>query len=139
MGVLKILTNLKNKGIQVHALGLQSHLACHRPLAPKAFGEFLREVKGLGLEVIITELDVRNDKLQMDDAAKAQAAGNYVRHFLEMVQENVPVKTLVTWGLTTRYSWLMKQHKSAVLPLPLDEWYERTPVWQAIHDSWATV
>jgi len=53
-----LLIKLRKERVQVHAIGLQSHLQVHRPLGGQDFVNFLKMVRKLGLNVYVTELDV---------------------------------------------------------------------------------
>ncbi|MBI3419288.1 MAG: endo-1,4-beta-xylanase [Proteobacteria bacterium] len=135
--ILNLLQKLKHAGVPVHALGLQSHLQAHRPLGGQEFLNFLSEVRGLGLAVRVTELDLDVSHLpgRMDDRIKA--AQNYVRTYLQMVQEGGAVNKLLTWGLSDRMSWLRRYVPGLRGMLPLDAQFQRGPMWRTLRDGWA--
>ena len=101
---------MKGEGGRIDALGLQSHLRLGDPWDPKAFGAFLREVENLGVKPIITEMDVRADRASGDaEVIDAKVADLYTS-FLETVFANSRCDTVVTWGLTDRYSFQRRRH-----------------------------
>jgi len=133
----ELLESLLKRGVKIHALGLQSHLLCHKPLAPHALTHFLKEIDALGLEVIVTELDARTDQLKVSNEERAKIAASYTKTYLDIVQAAVPLKTVLTWGLSSRHSWVMEQYKGAYAPLPLDDYLNRQPMWDVLND-WAS-
>ncbi|WP_459759123.1 endo-1,4-beta-xylanase [Pseudomonas fluorescens] len=98
--VLSLLRTLKQRGVPVHALGIQSHL---RAADPHSFGPglatFLRQVHDLGLSVYITELDVDDSHVTGDMHQRdAIVAGTYKR-YLDLVLGTGTVSTVLTWGV----------------------------------------
>jgi endo-1,4-beta-xylanase len=57
---------------------------------------FIEQVSGMGLEVYVTELDV---KLDGSGEAAEKRAANVYRHYLENVLRHAAVKAVLTWGL----------------------------------------
>ncbi|KTC48468.1 1,4-beta-xylanase [Pseudomonas fluorescens ABAC62] len=98
--VLALLRTLKQRGVPVHALGIQSHL---RAADLHSFGPglvtFLRQVHDLGLSVHITELDVDDSHLTGDvNQRDAIVAGTYKR-YLDLVLGTGTVSSVLTWGV----------------------------------------
>jgi len=99
---LALLQWLRKKNVPIHALGLQSHLhpESHGKTDYSGLHKFLDEVNALGLEVYVTELDVREEEVGKVPAEK-EAAGIY-KWYLENVLRHPSVKAVLTWGLTER-------------------------------------
>ncbi|MEB0107086.1 endo-1,4-beta-xylanase [Pseudomonas sp. MH9.3] len=98
--VLALLRTLKQRGVPVHALGIQSHL---RAADPHGFGPglaaFLRQVHDLGLSIYITELDVDDSHVTGDaNQRDAIVAGTYKR-YLDLVLGTGTVSAVLTWGV----------------------------------------
>jgi len=129
---------LKNNA-PIHTLGLQSHLQAHRPLAAKEFLAFLREIRGMGLKVSITELDLDVSRLSGPMKERVEVAQNYVRVYLDFVQLDAPVDMLLTWGLSDRYTWLREQNPNIAGALPLDRNFRRGPMWDTLEEAWLGV
>ncbi|WP_024903644.1 endo-1,4-beta-xylanase [Robbsia andropogonis] len=98
--VLAMLQGLRQRGVPVHALGIQSHL---RAGEVRGFGaglsRFILAVRDLGLSVLVTELDVDDSRLtgSMDERDDIVAA-TYKR-YLEVVLATRAVSTVITWGV----------------------------------------
>ncbi|MER2519749.1 MAG: endo-1,4-beta-xylanase [Bdellovibrionales bacterium] len=133
---LRLLENLRARGAPIHGLGLQSHLRVDRPLGGRAFTDFLARARCLGLEVSVTELDMRYGNLMGDAEDKDALAQDYLRAYLEQVQQSAPLKSLLTWGLSDRYSWLRQDDDAARGMLPLDVNLERVPMWETLREAW---
>lgn len=136
---LTLLTRLKRKNIPVHALGVQSHIFAETNTTGPRFNRFLNEVSDLGLEIMITEMDVRDQNVPGRSAEYQQiVAEQYYRYLTFMLQFNA-LKTFLTWGLTDRYSWITKHNPRRdglpVRPLPYDSDLHPTPAWYAIQKA----
>ncbi len=140
--MLPLLYDLKKQGTPLHALGLQAHLDGHHP---PAFGpplrKFLREVADLGLDIYITELDVRDQRIPGDAAARDIVVADVYKHFLDVVLDEPAVKMVNTWGLSDRYSFVAVQFPRAdgdpVRPLPFDRALRPKAAAQAMIDAFA--
>lgn len=95
--VLALLRDLRSRHIPIGALGIQSHLKAsdHAAFGP-GLADFIHDVKSLGLQVYITELDVDDSSVAMEDRAMA-VAGLYKR-YLSLVLE-AGVAAILTWGV----------------------------------------
>lgn len=102
---LALLTALKRRGTPVQALGLQGHLYDHVPVASE-LRDFVARVADLGLKILVTELDVRDQGLPAAVAIRDQAIADKYLEFLNAVLPQKALVAVLTWGLSDRYSWL---------------------------------
>ena len=136
--VLKLLERLKAKGTPIHALGIQSHLQGHRnkEFDGKKFRKFLSDVASMGLKIIISELDVIDDKLPKDIATRDRLVAEAYYQYLSVALDEPAVTTVINWGLCDRYTWLSdfapRKDGAAVRPLLFDKQYFRKPAWKAV-------
>lgn len=95
----------------------------------------MKDVASLGLKIMITELDV-SEKHDLDVATRDQEIASVYEDFLSVMLEEPAVTTVITWGLSDRYTWLSKRpqmaHIEELRPLPLDAQMERKLAWNAI-------
>jgi endo-1,4-beta-xylanase len=91
----------REKNVPIHALGLQSHLHPSSSGNFSGLNEFIDRVSKLGLDVYVTELDVK----------AGEGAGVY-KNYLQNVVRHPSVKAVLTWGLTSRG----RQHQERLLP-----------------------
>jgi endo-1,4-beta-xylanase len=133
---LNLLKNLKSKGTPVQALGIQAHLWANQPINPNKLKAFLRDVASLGLKILITELDVIDQKLPLDTNVRDRIVAATYEDYLSIVLDEPAVIAVVTWGLSDRDTWHSEWNpradKAPVRPLPLDAQQKRKLAWNAI-------
>jgi endo-1,4-beta-xylanase len=140
--MLALLSRLKSSGVPVQGLGLQSHLeAGVKDLDQKRLADFCNDVAGLGLKIVVTELDVRDNRLPADTATRDTAVASHARAYLDAVLSCPAVMGVLTWGLSDRRTWLNdslpRDDKLPQRPLPLDADLNRKPLWTAIGEAFA--
>lgn len=133
-GVLKLLERLRRRGAPVNALGIQGHIGAGNQDGnaarafdardERAWSAFLREVTGMGYQLLITEFDVNDAALPADPAKRDAEVAALGRAFLDVTLSFREVNAVLCWGLVDSYSWL--QHRTpradglARRPLPFD-------------------
>jgi endo-1,4-beta-xylanase len=138
VAVLKLLERLKSRGTPVQALGLQAHLHGNTtPFNPKKLKDFLSNITDLGLKVLITEMDVKDTRLPQDSILRERIVAGVYEDYLSAVLENPAVTTVLTWGLSDRYTWLSEDKlpeddQQLVKPLLLDIQMKRKLAWNAV-------
>lgn len=135
--LLELLSKLLAHGVPVQAVGLQAHLDAAEPaLNQTVLSRFVADIARLGLKVIVTELDVRDDRLPADIASRDAAVAAHARAWLAAVLPNPAVLGVLTWGLSDQRSWLNERFPRrdglAQRALPLDAALARKPLWSAI-------
>jgi endo-1,4-beta-xylanase len=97
---------------------------------------FLRDVASLGLKVMITELDVIDQKLPLDINVRDRTVARVYEDYLSIVLDEPAVIAVVNWGLSDRSTWHLqfnpREDKAPVRPLPLDAQLKRKLDWNAI-------
>ena len=133
---LGLLANLKKKGAPVDALGVQSHIRPDLSATGPDYKQFLREVEDLGLSILVTEMDVRERELPADVELRDRLVAEQYYKYLSFMLQFKSVKTVLTWGLTNRHTWmaqtLPRPDGLPVRPLPFDAELRPTPSWEAI-------
>jgi len=143
-GVLKLLAELKKRGVPVNALGLQGHVGTAgdgSPMDPgggdeREWRRFLEEASGMGLDLLITEFDI-NDRYLSNDVAQRDAQVAAVgKLFLDITLSFNNLHTLMFWGLTDPMSWLQNRWPrtdgAAKRPLPFDDKLQAKPLREAV-------
>lgn len=104
---LKMIEGLKSKDIPLDGIGLQAHLDLRKgTVFELGIKDFLREIEGFGLEVVVTELDVKEADYAAPADERDLAVADESKRYLETVLDSKAVKGVTTWGLSDRYSWL---------------------------------
>ncbi|MEG3167332.1 endo-1,4-beta-xylanase [Sphingomonas sp. LB3N6] len=142
-GVLNLLEGFKRRGVPVDALGVQSHLVTQgsdtRAAITALEGEwrrFLDAVTAMGYGLVITELDVRDNKLPGDIAARDRAVADFTRGYLDLMLSYPAVRDVLLWGMSDRYSWIEgfepRPDKARRRPCPYDDRFVAKPMRAAI-------
>ncbi len=121
--VLKLLQQLRSKGVPVQALGIQSHLRFHETqFDAKAYRAFLASVAGLGVKIIVSELDVTDTDLPDDPAERDRGVAEAYAQYLPVALDEPAVLGVITWGFSDRHTWLTgfrpRKAGGAARPLP---------------------
>lgn len=124
--VLDLLRKLKDQGAPVGALGMQSHMdAAETRFNPTKYRQFLADVASLGLKIILSEVDVSDEKVAGPAPVRDQAVASAYSALLSTALDERSVIGVITWGLSDRYTWLTKDHtrtdRQPIRPLPLDD------------------
>jgi endo-1,4-beta-xylanase len=142
--VLALMRRMKAENVPLDALGIQSHI---HAASKDGFGRGVRELidgaRTLGLQVFITELDVKDDAVVTADLAERdKIVADVYRSYLATALDGPEVKAVLTWGASDRNSWLnngtkfRKQHPERLQrPLPFDPDYAPTSAFFAMRDS----
>jgi GH35 family endo-1,4-beta-xylanase len=128
------------RGVPIHGIGLQSHLtvgdtAAGAWLRPSRLDENIQRFGELGLQVQITEIDVRYAG-DTTDAILQQQADDYQR-MLETCLDNDHCTAFIIWGVSDQFTWLRETdffHNPTVDPLLFDENYAPKPAYFAVQD-----
>jgi endo-1,4-beta-xylanase len=137
--VLTMLTRMKKNNVPVHGLGIQSHVYAEMNITGGGFKRFLQQVSDLGLSIMITEMDVREKNAPGDIAIRDRLIASQYYKYLSFMLQFPAVKTVITWGLSDRYTWIATHNPRLdampVRPLPYDAELRPTPVWDAIRSA----
>lgn len=143
-GVLRLLEALKTRGTPVDALGIQSHLGSEDSDSPAGLGAiderawrgFLDEVTGMGLDLLVTELDVHDNPLPGAIRWRDADVAAHTRAYLDLMLSYRRTKTVMCWGLSDRYSWLNdfrpRTDGRRKRPCPFDGAFRAKPMRDAI-------
>ncbi|MFO1238234.1 MAG: endo-1,4-beta-xylanase [Alphaproteobacteria bacterium] len=96
---------MKAAGVRIDAVGFEAHLKPHLPYDDAAFAAYAASIAELGVDILITELDVDDSAMPDDLAARDAAVAARVAAFLDAVLAVPRLKTVICWHLSDRYSW----------------------------------
>ena len=136
--ILALVRRFRKKNIPIHAIGFQAHLYAERTLDAAATLRFIRDLAAEDVEVLVTELDVIDWRLPANIQERDRLAATHVKQFLDIMTADKPLETLVSWGITDRYSWINDTFKRddnlPPRPLPLDRDYAAKPMMMVLDD-----
>jgi len=103
---LDLVRRLRDDGVPLDAIGIQSHLSAQfQPEYDRdSLLEFLDTIKGMGLDIQITELDVDDTIFPEDFAVRDRGVAKIYRDYLTDVLSTGAVRELVTWELSDRHT-----------------------------------
>jgi endo-1,4-beta-xylanase len=127
--VFDLVAGLRSSGVPVDGVGWQCHVTEGFRVGDEHRANAER-IASLGLELSITELDVR---LRMPPAADAYASqAETVRGLLELLLSQPRRGALLFWGLTDKHSWVPGFYKGYGDALPYDAQYREKPAYRAV-------
>lgn len=137
--ILQLVRKLKGRGTPIDALGIQSHLGTTEAPAGAGLRSFVRELRRLGLQVFITELDVNDRKADGLVPDRDQAVARVYAQYLGLMLAEPNVTAVLTWGITDRYTWVGNKDPrpdgTPPRPLPFGPDYRPAPAFFAVRDS----
>ena len=138
--VLQLVRRMKARSVPIDAVGVQSHLSVTDQAPGAGLQQFVRELRGMGLQVFVTELDINERKLEGSVAERDAAIAKVYKNYVSMMLAEPNVTAVLTWGITDRYTWLNgpKYARADGQPqrdLPFDADYQPTPAFFAYRGS----
>jgi endo-1,4-beta-xylanase len=127
--VYNMVVDLKSRGIPIDGVGFQMHLTSGG-LNYQSFADNMQRFAALGLEIYITEMDVRYPTpiSQTNLTAQATVYGNV----LDRCLAQPACKALQVWGFTDKYSWVPDTFPSEGDALIFDANYNAKPAYYAL-------
>lgn len=136
--LLRLLERLKSRNVPIDAVGLQAHLDLRKgALDRNGIYGLVRDISGMGLKVVITELDVSEASTALPLEQRDRLVADETRRYLDIVLEFRAVIGVNTWGLNDDHSWLRGQRGRANRGLPYDANWQAKPMHEAIRRALA--
>lgn len=133
--VYELVKGMLDRGVPIHGVGLQFHTDLSSSPDLEFVALNIQRLADLGLEVHITEMDVRV-LVPADDTALIQQANLY-HGVTQLCLEQDACRALVLWGFTDKYSWIPGIHTGYGDALILDESYLPKPAYLAVQSALA--
>ena len=103
---IALLQQLLKRGVPVQAIGIESHLDASAPFGGPAFLEFIKRVRALGLQVLITELDADDSNVQGSDQERDRVVAQCYYDYLTQVVPAGKTDRVIFWTPSDRWDWL---------------------------------
>ncbi|MFF4549052.1 endo-1,4-beta-xylanase [Streptomyces sp. NPDC001406] len=126
-----LVKSLKEQGVPIDGVGLQAHLILGQ--VPATLQQNIQRFADLGVDVAITELDVRM-ALPSDATKLAQQAADYKSVVAACVAVTRCVNVTV-WGFTDSDSWVPSTFPGYGAATPYDENYAPKPAYNGIAEA----
>jgi endo-1,4-beta-xylanase len=123
--------DFKKRGVPLDGIGFQAHITLKfgDPATLESFAKNLERFAKLGLELQITELDIR---LNDSSAASLSAQAKLYGEITAICVQQPACKLVQTWGFTDKHSWVPGFFKGEGWALPWDADYRKKPAYEAM-------
>lgn len=132
-GAYNMLKDFKSRGIPVDGIGFQMHLDIQYGFNYNDFASNMQRFADLGLEIYITEMDVRVSS--NPSAAELQTQADYYRGVIQKCMAQPAVKAIQLWGFTDKYSWVPGTFPGRGAALIFDSNYNPKPSYYAVQSA----
>jgi len=141
--LLRLVRSLRDNNVPLTAVGLQGHLHGDLAIDAEGLSAFVSEIRALGLDVLVTELDIIDVELPAAPDVRDILAAARAYEFLAAIYAAARPTAVLTWWITDKYTWVPTWFKRRDglpnRPLPLDAEYRPKPLMQVIEHSRATL
>jgi len=127
----KLVKELKEKGVPINGVGLQCHIDGEYMPDFGSIAQNLKLLSELGLEIQITELDVR-----LRGTPTEKGISQHAKIYGELMKAALAYgcTAYITWGVSDKYSWIPSFFGGYGYGLLFDEKYQPKPAALAVHD-----
>lgn len=126
-----LVKSLKEQGVPIDGVGLQAHLILGQ--VPSTFQQNIQRFADLGVDVAITELDIRMN-LPSDSTKLAQQAADY-KAVMNACVAVARCTGVTVWGFTDSDSWIPSTFPGQGAATPYDENFAPKPAYYAIAEA----
>lgn len=129
--VYNLVKGMVSRGVPINGVGLQMHVGAASALSASDISANIARLGALGLEVHITEMDVRVpvDSNGNATAASLSAQATVYQNVATACRANPNCTALLTWGVTDAYSWIPGSYPGFGDALLLDTHYNAKPAY----------
>jgi uncharacterized protein (TIGR03437 family) len=139
--VYAMVKDFVTRGVPIHGVGLQMHITLSGYPTSAGLTQNIQRLTSLGLQVHITEMDVRIpvDANGNATAANLQAEAQTYSRILTVCLQNPGCTAFQTWGFTDQYSWIPGTYPGFGGALPFDANYQPKPALDSMISTLQTV
>jgi endo-1,4-beta-xylanase len=119
----ELISGLLSRGIQVDCVGFQSHFAIDAHPAPADVAKNMDRLGKLGVEIHITEMDVKCPDPCGNGTANRALQAQIYSDMLQVCISSPYCKSFEAWGITDKHSWIALNEN----PLIWDQYYNKKP------------
>jgi endo-1,4-beta-xylanase len=139
--VYNMLKDFVARGVPIHGVGLQMHIDTTGYPSTAGLTQSIQQLTALGLQVHITEMDVRLpvNGSGTAPAADLQAQAQTYQRILTVCLQNPRCTAFQTWEFSDKYSWIPYYFPGFGAALPFDANYRPKPAFNAMISALRTV
>jgi endo-1,4-beta-xylanase len=129
-----LVRDLRREGVRIDGVGFQGHLGIQYPY-PDTLTDNLRRFAALGVDVALTEVDVR--MILPVTAEKLAIQADQFKGMLNSCQAVRRCVSYTVWGFDDLHSWVPGVFAGEGAATPFDEQYRPKPAYFALRDALA--
>jgi len=130
-----LVKGMLSRGVPIHGVGLQFHVTAKpSDVSPAGLDANMARFAALGLQIHITELDVRVP-VDANGSASANDLTAQAQRYYDVVAACLKYKActaIQTWGFTDKHSWIPQFYKGYGAALPFDKNYQPKPAYASM-------
>jgi endo-1,4-beta-xylanase len=130
--VYALVADLVQRGVPIHGVGMQMHASLDWCPEPESVSANIQRLSALGLQVQITEMDVRVPEPATQEKLETQAS--IYRDMLNVCISSGNCTAFVLWGFTDNHSWVPSFFPGYGSALIFDGNYEPKPACEALEE-----
>ncbi len=120
------------RGVPISGVGFEMHVDANTMPNLQAMQENMARLAALGLQVNITEMDVRTWDASGTPAQKATTQALIYHNVLAVCLMAKNCKRFILWGFTDRYTWILSLTGHVDVPLIFNTSYQPKPAYYAL-------
>ena len=125
--IYALVADLRKRGVPIDGVGLQMHIPLDGTPRPEDVAANMQRLAALGLQVHITEMDVRIPEPVTEEKLALQAQMYHKMLDVCLTAENCTA--FETWGFTDSHSWIPEYFPGSGKALIFDEAYRPKPAF----------
>ena len=139
--VYAMVKDFVTRGVPINGVGIQMHIDTGSYPSSAGFAKNIQMLNALGLQVHITEMDVRIpvDSSGNATAASLQAQAATYQRSLTVCLQNPGCTAFQTWGFTDKHSWIPGSYPGFGDALPFDVNYQPKTAFNSLINTLQTV
>ncbi|GAA1926148.1 endo-1,4-beta-xylanase [Streptomyces sodiiphilus] len=130
-GMYQLVQRLLQQGVPIDGVGFQSHMILDQ--IPGTYQQNLQRFADLGLEVVVTELDIRMNTPA--DSTRLQRQAQQYRSVTEACLAVSRCTGITVWGFSDRDSWIPDWFEGEGAANIYDENYQPKPAYYALREA----
>ena len=130
--VYTLVEDLVKRGVPIHGVGMQMHASLDWCPVPESVSANIERLSALGLQIHVTEMDVRVPEPATQEKLEAQAA--IYRDMLHVCISSEGCTAFVLWGFTDSHSWVPSFFPGYGSALIFDDDYGPKPACEALEE-----
>jgi endo-1,4-beta-xylanase len=132
--IYDLVKDLQERGVSINGVGLQMHVGIKNPPDPQQVAANIKRLNDLGLEVQITEMDVKIGDGTGTREERLAAQAKVYQDMMQVCLDAENCTAFLLWGVTDRYSWIPRLFNKPDAPLIFDESGQPKPAYKALKE-----